>query len=110
MMEWRQLESIEDISKLNKSSDSKHIIIFKHSTSCGISRFVLKNFEKDIDSADFDQFEFYMLDLLKYRAVSNHISEFYDITHESPQLLHIRKGTVISHSSHSNISAGSLLA
>jgi len=108
-MKWNQLESLEGLKELNKRSDNTDIVIFKHSTSCGISRMVLRNFEREMDGAEHSSAEFYFLDLLKYRPVSNEISDFYDIRHESPQLLQIRKGTVIAHSSHSNISLGTLV-
>ena len=48
--------------------------------------------------------EFYYLDLIAYRAVSNAIEHNYGIMHESPQILVIRNGKCIYDESHNGIS------
>lgn len=104
------LESLSQLDKILEESQDGPIAIFKHSTSCGISRMVLKTFTKDIESLKIeDSTKIYLLDLLKHRDVSNAIASKTGVTHESPQLLHIKKGAVLHHSSHSSISANALL-
>ena len=107
-MNWISLESHKQLDKLIDKSHSQRVVIFKHSTSCGISRMVLRNFEKDLSSTNPPEVEYYLLDLLAYRSISNQISEVFDVVHQSPQLLIIEKGTAVHHSSHSNIMASSL--
>ena len=41
----------EVISKLIEASNNKPQLIFKHSTRCGVSRMVLKQFESDFNLA-----------------------------------------------------------
>lgn len=103
-MNWNILDNTKQISELRKLSHEKHVVIFKHSTSCYISSMVLKQFEKgfNVDLLK-EKSEFYFLDLIKYRAVSNHIANEFGIRHESPQVLVVRDGKVIHHSSHSRI-------
>ncbi len=65
---------------------------------------VLRQFERgfNIDSVK-ETATFYFLDLIKYRSVSNHIANEFGIRHESPQVLILKDGKVIHHSSHSSI-------
>ncbi len=88
-----QLEEILIASKI------KPVLLFKHSTSCGISAMVLRKFENKL-SDEMDAYHFYFLDLLKYRSISNLIASKFDIPHQSPQLILIKEGEVVHYSSH----------
>ncbi len=100
---WIPLNKNEQLKEIIGLSNSKPVLVFKHSTRCGISRFVLKNFELayDIDS---EKMDIYYLDLLNYRQISNDIAEKFDVYHQSPQVLVIDKGNVVYHNSHQEIS------
>ncbi len=101
---WKSIGNEEDLKKAIEDSFHHKIGIFKHSTSCFISKTVLKNFEKEINSLD-EKPELYFLDLLAHRAVSNKIAADLEVRHESPQFLVIENGKVISNASHQHISA-----
>ncbi|MEC3876349.1 bacillithiol system redox-active protein YtxJ [Chryseobacterium salviniae] len=105
---WKYIESEEDLHKAIEDSFIRKIAIFKHSTSCFISKTVLKNFEKEIESSD-QKPELYFLDLLAHRAISNKIATDLEVRHESPQLLVIENGKVISSASHQHISADQIV-
>ena len=92
----------DQFDELIKTSIQKTILIFKHSTRCGISRMVLKRFEK-INSKASSDFEYYYLDIMKYRDLSNTIADTFNVYHESPQLLVIKNEQLISHASHFDI-------
>jgi bacillithiol system protein YtxJ len=47
--------------------------------------------------------DFYFLDLIAYRAISDKIAEDFDVWHESPQVLVIRNGKCIYEESHLSI-------
>ena len=81
---WIPLTDSSQLEEINFSQN--HSVIFKHSTRCGISRFVLKNFERYI--ADYNrELKLYYLDVLKNRDISNYISQRLDVKHETPQLI-----------------------
>jgi bacillithiol system protein YtxJ len=101
---WNYIETEEDLKKAVEKSFKYKIGIFKHSTSCFISKTVLKNFEKEINNLD-PKPELYFLDLLAYRAISNKIETDFAIRHESPQFLVLENGEVINNASHQHISA-----
>ena len=90
----------DQIDDIIKASEQKPILIFKHSTRCGISSMMLKRFDNKIAALSTP---YYFLDILKYRPLSNLIQDKFEITHQSPQLLVIKNGKVIAHDSHSGI-------
>jgi len=103
-MPWNKLTSIEQINDIIEESKEKHVVIFKHSKRCGISRMVLRDFQRNYMLAE-DQVKIYYLDILSYRELSDEISIIFQVFHESPQLLIIKNGITIHHRSHYRIDA-----
>ncbi|MFS4428216.1 bacillithiol system redox-active protein YtxJ [Chryseobacterium sp. S90] len=106
---WKKIESEEDLAKAIEDSFQNKIAIFKHSTSCFISRTVLKNFEKEVENSD-QPVNVYYLDLLAYRPVSNKIAADFEIRHESPQLIVIENGKPVNNASHQDISLSQIVS
>jgi len=105
----KELHSLTDLDQAFETSNDKTIAIFKHSTSCGISRMVLKGYRAELEALEAENVELYYLDLLSHRDVSNAIAQRTGVQHESPQLLVIKEGAVLHHASHNNISARDLV-
>lgn len=105
---WKNIKSDEDLEKAIESSYQHKIAIFKHSTSCFISKTVLKNFEKEVENSD-QKVEVYYLDLLANRPISNKIAEDFGIRHESPQLIVIENGKSVNSASHQDISLSQIV-
>lgn len=101
---WVQLTSSMQIETLRKKSKTRPQVIFKHSTTCGISFMVLNMFEANCSITE-GQMDFYFLDIRKYRDVSNEISDDFGVIHQSPQLLVVQNGEVVAHDSHGAISS-----
>jgi bacillithiol system protein YtxJ len=99
---WENLESIDQLHNLVKNSKIKTKVIFKHSTRCGISRMALNNFERNYESLD-QQVTYYLLDLLKFRDVSDAIAGELNVAHQSPQVIVLKDGLVIHTESHHGI-------
>ncbi len=104
---WRVLSSIEQLDEIKELSKSTPVAIFKHSTRCGISRMVLRQFESNYSLKD-NQLKLYYLDLLNYRSVSDEVGFTFQVMHQSPQLIVIKNGTAVAHTSHNNIQAQEL--
>ncbi|CAI8163875.1 MAG: Uncharacterised protein [Polaribacter sp. SA4-10] len=104
---WIPLINIEDLDVIYELSKKESILIFKHSTRCGISRMVIKEFEK-LFSEETKKIKIYYLDLLEHRNISNEVGNYFKVVHESPQLIIVRNGTVIEHSSHYDITQTNL--
>lgn len=103
MLPWIPLTAVEQLSDIEKKSFSKTQVIFKHSTSCGISRMVMNGFKRAYDFSE-TQMDLYYLDLHAYREVSNEVGHKFQVMHQSPQLLVIKNGTTVVHASHGAIS------
>jgi bacillithiol system protein YtxJ len=101
---WRQLESKEALEALFNSPSEVPFLLFKHSTRCGISSFVLSKFESEWNLAE-DTCHLYYLDLLQYREISAKIASLSGVVHQSPQLILVHAGNVIYHASHNEIEA-----
>ena len=105
---WHPLTGMEQLDEIEQESHKQLVVIFKHSTRCGISRMVLRNFENEFASTSEKELKLYFLDLLSNRDISNEIASIFGVRHESPQLLIIKEGKVVQHESHHGIKAESL--
>ncbi|MCX2680819.1 bacillithiol system redox-active protein YtxJ [Galbibacter sp. EGI 63066] len=101
---WNELTTVSQLKTIDAESMSTTVVVFKHSTRCGISRFSLSNFENQYALPE-DSAKLYFLDILGNREISNAIAEKYGIYHESPQLLVIKEGKVVYDVSHGQIDA-----
>ncbi len=101
-IEWVRLASIEQLDDIAAKSVGKPQVIFKHSTTCGISRMVLNMFTGSY-ALEAESIDMYFLDLLANRNVSNAVAEKFQVMHQSPQMLIIKNGVVVAHDSHGAI-------
>ena len=99
---WIDLTEVAQIQEIIDKSLTKTQIVFKHSTRCGISRMVKKQFISDYEFSE-NEVDLYYLDLIQYREVSNEVANTFDIVHESPQLLVIKNGIAVANDSHGSI-------
>lgn len=97
-----KLENIDQLNTIIEDSFLKPQLIFKHSTRCSVSRFVLNEFKSSYGFSEVD-FTAYFLDLLRYREISNAIANQFDVVHQSPQFLVIKNGKAVAHASHENV-------
>jgi len=101
---WIPLKALEQLEEIKEISKSEAVAIFKHSTRCGISRMVIKLFEKKFDE-ELKDFKVYYLDLLNDRDISNEVGYRFQVQHQSPQLLVIKDGITAEHASHYDITS-----
>src|SRR5690606_26272335 len=105
-MQWEKLNNIAQVEALAEESKQQPVVIFKHSTSCSISATAKSRLERQWSDSGLQNVKPYYLDLLAYRPISNEIAEFFQVRHESPQLLLIQDGMCTYHGSHLNINLG----
>lgn len=104
-VEWNELTEIKQLDDIIQESAETPAIIFKHSTRCAISRMALRNFESEYNIEE-GRVKPYFLDLLEHRDISNEIANIFHVQHQSPQLLVVKDGVVVYHTSHQDINAG----
>ena len=101
---WIPLTSEAQLIEIEQNSSKRPQIIFKHSTTCGISSMVLRSFKNSYSLED-NQADLYFLDLHRYREVSNEVANRFKVYHQSPQVLIIKNGTAVANESHGGITS-----
>lgn len=104
---WNNLEEEGQVNELLTRSNDKPVLIFKHSTRCGISKSVRDKFMGNWNYSE-DGPELWYLDLLQFRPVSNHIASTYNVKHESPQAILLHGGKAVWSASHYKITVDAL--
>lgn len=105
-MHWIHLTDEEQLKQIISKSQIKPQVIFKHSTRCSISSVALQRLQKVSQPSDID---FYFVDLLSFRSLSNKIAHVFNVPHESPQVLVIRDGQCVYDESHMGISMNDIV-
>ena len=105
-MHWIHLTDDDQLNQIITNSQSRPQVIFKHSTRCSISALALQRLKKSDTPADMD---FYYLDILAHRPISNKIAEVFQVHHESPQIIVLRDGECIYDESHLAISMDDII-
>lgn len=100
-MNWIPLTSSAQLDLIKEKSTHTPQVIFKHSTRCSISSMALNRLEREVAPENAD---FYFLDLIQFRQLSNTVAEVFEVHHESPQILLIKNTECIYDESHQGIS------
>jgi len=106
-MNWIHLNKIEQLHQIRELSKTRPQVIFKHSTRCFISTLIKDKLEK---VAPPDEADFYFLDLVRYRLISDSIAAQFSVHHESPQILLIKSGECVYDESHNSINMDEIAA
>ena len=106
-VKYFELDKMEQFDEMDEISATKSVVIFKHSTRCSISRMALKQFDAEFNYPK-EKIDWYLLDLLNHRDLSNEIASRYNVVHQSPQIVVIRNGKAVFNESHDSIAAEDL--
>jgi bacillithiol system protein YtxJ len=107
-MNWTELKTATQLEALRAESKNQTVIIFKHSTTCSISRTALNRLERNWKEEEMTSVKPYYLDLLSYREISRSIADLFDVEHQSPQVIVLKNGEAIFHKSHFDIEFASV--
>ena len=110
--EWEhvlELDSSEALASCLARSESGPVFVFKHSTRCPISSRAHSEVGRYIEGAGESGLPVYLNYVVESRPVSNEIERSLGIRHESPQLLLIRGGQVVWHTSHGGIRSEAMI-
>jgi|SRR6476469_333148 len=105
-MEWIPLTNAAQLDEIISKSNTRPQVIFKHSTRCSISAVAMQRLKRGMAPGEFD---FYYLDLIAYRSLSNQVADRFDVVHESPQILVICNGECVYDESHMSITADDII-
>ena len=100
----KAVQSTEDIDQIFADPVA---IVYKHSFRCSVSTGAKREFERFAESYTRDG-NLYIVDVVRNRDLSMDISGRADVSHQSPQVLVIKDGTVVWNASHWNINQKSI--
>lgn len=107
-MNWKVIQSENQLDLIVKESFNRPQLIFKHSTTCPISGMAKRRL--DSDNGQLDAFDAHYLDLLSYRNISSAIAQKFQVHHESPQVIIVHNGEASYDESHLDISVEDVLS
>ena len=99
-MNWIPLLNEQQLEEIKKNSGSRPQVIFKHSIRCSVSSMARSRLDRNEFPKGID---FYFLDIVNHRSISNKIAADFHVRHESPQVLLIKEGECVYDESHSGI-------
>jgi len=91
-----ELNTLDKLQAAIEESRIRPVLLFKHSTSCGISAGVFR----DVKMVDAD---INIVVVQTDRHISNEIERHTGIKHESPQAIVLKNGEAVYHASHYDI-------
>jgi len=117
------LEHVDELHRLIEESQSRPVLLFKHSYTCGTSMEALDELVAHLNdrgperSAPHDDRsaphesrppQYAMVTVQTHRAVSNAVAQRLGVRHETPQALLIREGRVVWSASHFRVTAAAV--
>jgi bacillithiol system protein YtxJ len=100
-----EIDTIEDYASL---MNEELVVLFKHSPTCPVSWMAHREVLQ-YQSAQ-PNVPVYLVSVRRRREVARHIADHTGIQHESPQIIVLRRGTVVASASHDDITAEAIAA
>jgi bacillithiol system protein YtxJ len=91
-----QLNTLDKLQAAIEESRIRPVLLFKHSTSCGISAGVFR----EVKMVDTDV---NIIIVQTDRHISNEIERYTGVKHQSPQAIVLKDGEAVYHASHYDI-------
>lgn len=110
------LEHVDELHRLIDESQSRPVLLFKHSHSCGASLEALDELVAYLNDRgpersaprDSRRPQYAMVTVQTHRAISNAVAQRLGVRHETPQALLIRDGRVVWSASHFRVTAAAV--
>lgn len=121
--ELTPLQHIDELHRLIAESESRPVLLFKHSHTCGVSMEALDELVSHLNGRCSDAAnsraanskalkeqppQYAMVTVQTHRAVSNAIAQKLGIRHETPQALLVKSGRVVWSASHFRVTAAAV--
>lgn len=107
MINWRILNHTGQLQEIETLSVNTACLIYKHSSTCGVSAMAKMRLEHDWDFSE-EEIVPYFFDILENRSLSAEIATVFKTHHESPQVLLIKNGECIYDATQFDISVAEL--
>ncbi|WP_434750328.1 bacillithiol system redox-active protein YtxJ [Paenibacillus amylolyticus] len=108
MADMTKMTSIEQLNSAVQATEDQPLLLFKHSTRCPISAHAYQEMNDYLHNSPDESVKYGIIYVVEDRPVSNEAAERLGVKHESPQVILIKKGMPVWHTSHSEITSGTL--
>ena len=98
------VEDLQQLDRLLKTPDSRPLLLFKHSRTCGTSAQALDELLTHLDERGTDA-RYAIVTVQTHRDVSTAVAKAFGVRHETPQVLLIQDGRVVWNASHFRVTA-----
>ncbi|MHB1651800.1 MAG: bacillithiol system redox-active protein YtxJ [Desulfitobacteriaceae bacterium] len=102
MVNFEEINSLQEWDNVLDESSRRPIVLFKHSTACPVSARAWKEVQAFIRE-NADEVLVAIVKVIESRPVSNQVTEDLGIKHESPQVMLLRDRQVSWHTSHNAV-------
>lgn len=108
MADMTKMTSIEQLNSAVQATEDQPLLLFKHSTRCPISAHAYQEMNDYLHNSPNESVKYGIIYVVEDRPVSNEAAERLGVKHESPQVILIKKGMPVWHTSHSEITSRTL--
>lgn len=109
-MTYQEITTSEQWTEAFRQSDSRPLIVFKHSTTCPVSANAHEEFSKYLQDNPRGDVNYTLVKVIESRPVSNQIAEDTGVKHESPQIIYIDKQAKVWTASHWSVTKAHISA
>jgi bacillithiol system protein YtxJ len=102
-----ELKSVQELEVALTESDTRPVLLFKHSLTCPISTRALGELRSYLNNAD-PRLSYKLITVQTAPTVSNEAASRLQLRHQSPQAILVRNGAEIWNASHYDITASAL--
>ncbi|HXA02657.1 MAG TPA: bacillithiol system redox-active protein YtxJ [Cytophagaceae bacterium] len=103
-MNWIELTDENQIDEIKEFSKTGVAIVYKHSHRCATCTMALARIERSWNNDEMLHTKPFFVNVVHARSLSNKIADFFEVRHESPQILIIKDEKCIYTASHLSIS------
>ena len=105
-----RMTSIEQLNDGIALSSEAPLLLFKHSTRCPISAHAYKEVLAHLQDSPADKVNYSIIYVVEDRSISMEAADRLGVKHESPQVILVKDGSPVWHTSHSHITSSGLSA
>ncbi|REK74344.1 bacillithiol system redox-active protein YtxJ [Paenibacillus paeoniae] len=109
-MTYREITTAEEWDNVFQESETKPLVVFKHSTTCPVSTNAHEEFSNYLGGSPKDDIDYVLVKVIESRPVSNKIAEDTGVKHESPQIIYINKKAKVWTASHWSVTKAHISA
>lgn len=109
-MTYQEITTQEQWKQALEQTDSRPLVVFKHSTTCPVSANAYEEFNNYLNGSPREDVNYLLVKVIESRPVSNQIAEDTGVKHESPQIIYVDKGAKVWTASHWSVTKAHISA